>query len=62
MACLLVDIVEARSCRLYIEQFSGDESKHGLDAQEALKPMIELALELSNLKELTGREKPTVIT
>ena len=58
----MVHSKEARSCRLYIEQFSSDESKHGLDAQEALRPMIELALELSNLKELTGREKPTVIT
>ena len=33
-----------------------------LDAQEALKPIIETALEVSKLKEFTGREKPTVIT
>lgn len=52
----------AFGCRMYIEQYSDDESKHGLDAQEALKPIIDLALELSKLKELTGREKPTVIT
>lgn len=49
-------------CRLYIEQFSQDESKLGLDAQEALKPIIDLALETSRLQEFTGREKPTVIT
>lgn len=49
-------------CRLYIEQYSDDESKYGLDAQEALKPIIDLALETSRLKELTGLEKPTVIT
>ena len=49
-------------CRLYIEQYSNDESKYGLDAQEALKPIIDLALETSRLKELTGLEKPTVIT
>lgn len=33
-----------------------------MDAQEGLKPLIEVALELSRLTELTGREKPTVIT
>lgn len=48
--------------RLYIEQFGDDTSKHGQDAQEALKPIIDLALSLSKLTELTGREKPTVIT
>jgi len=48
--------------RLYIEQYGSDTSKHGQDAQEALKPIIDLALELSKLPELTGRDKPTVIT
>lgn len=48
--------------RIYIEQFESDVSKHDLDAQIALKPLIELALSLSKLKEFTGREKPTVIT
>ena len=50
------------SCRMYIEQYSADTSKHGLDAQDALAPIIKIALELSKLKEFTGREKPTVIT
>ncbi|XP_027159739.1 phosphoglucomutase, chloroplastic [Coffea eugenioides] len=48
--------------RLYIEQFEPDVSKHNLDAQAALKPLIDLALSLSKLKDFTGREKPTVIT
>jgi len=48
--------------RLYIEQYSSDVAKHSLDAQEALGPIIQVALELSKLQELTGREKPTVIT
>lgn len=47
---------------MYIEQYSADTSKHGLDAQDALAPIIKIALELSKLKEFTGREKPTVIT
>ncbi|ESQ43359.1 hypothetical protein EUTSA_v10012968mg [Eutrema salsugineum] len=48
--------------RIYIEQFEPDVSKHDVDAQIALKPLIDLALSVSNLKDFTGREKPTVIT
>ncbi|CAK9863054.1 unnamed protein product [Sphagnum jensenii] len=48
--------------RLYVEQYEPEVSKHGLDAQEALKPLIDLALSLSKLEHFTGRTKPTVIT
>ena len=48
--------------RMYIEQYSDDESKYGMDAKEALGPIIDTALELSKLKEHTGREEPTVMT
>jgi len=48
--------------RLYVERYSKVESEYGLDAQDGLKPLIEVALEVSKLKEFTGREKPTVIT
>ncbi|GAB4858680.1 hypothetical protein Ancab_010152 [Ancistrocladus abbreviatus] len=48
--------------RIYIEQFEPDISKHEMDAQAALKPLIDLALSISKLKDFTGREKPTVIT
>ncbi|KAG1362455.1 phosphoglucomutase, chloroplastic [Cocos nucifera] len=48
--------------RIYIEQFEPDVAKHEMDAQMALKPLIDLALSISKLKEFTGREKPTVIT
>ncbi|GLT76732.1 hypothetical protein SLA2020_483750 [Shorea laevis] len=48
--------------RIYIEQFEPDVSKHEMDAQEALEPLIDLALSVSKLKDSTGREKPTVIT
>lgn len=50
------------ACRMYIEQYSDDTSKHGLDAQEALGPIIKTALEVSRLQQFTGRDKPTVIT
>ncbi|BBN69804.1 phosphoglucomutase [Prunus dulcis] len=48
--------------RIYIEQYEPDASKHDADAQTALKPLIDLALFVSKLKDFTGREKPTVIT
>lgn len=48
--------------RLYVERYSKEESEYGLDAQDGLKPLIEVALKVSKLKEFTGREKPTVIT
>ncbi len=47
---------------MYIEQYSADVATHGQDAQDALAPIIDLALQVSRLKELTGRDKPTVIT
>ena len=48
--------------RMYIEQYSDDAAKFGEDAQKALEPIIQIALKLSKLMELTGRDKPTVIT
>ncbi|CAK7337151.1 unnamed protein product [Dovyalis caffra] len=45
--------------RIYIEQFEPDVSKHEMDAQIALKPLIDLALSVSKLKDFTGRDKPT---
>ena len=48
--------------RLYVEQFEPDVAKQGVDAQEALAPLIAVALGFSKLKEFTGRDAPTVIT
>jgi len=48
--------------RLYIEQYSNDKSQYEKDAQDALAPIIKVALELSQLQQLTGRQSPTVIT
>lgn len=53
---------QGATIRIYLEAYEPDQSKHDLDAQEALKEMIEIALQLSQLKEKTGRNKPTVIT
>jgi phosphoglucomutase len=48
--------------RIYLEAFEPDVSKHHLDAQEALAPLIGIALQISELRKRTRREKPTVIT
>ena len=48
--------------RIYLEAFEPDVSKHHLDAQEALATLISIALQISDLRKRTGREKPTVIT
>lgn len=53
---------EGATLRIYLEAFEPDSARHGLDAQEALKEMIQIALQISQLKERTGRDTPTVIT
>jgi phosphoglucomutase len=53
---------EGATIRIYLEAFEPDVANHHLDAQEALQEMIQIALQISDLKARTGREKPTVIT
>lgn len=53
---------EGATLRIYLEAFEPDVSKHHLDAQQALAELIGIALEISELRQRTGREQPTVIT
>ncbi|MEI7843996.1 MAG: alpha-D-glucose phosphate-specific phosphoglucomutase, partial [Gallionellaceae bacterium] len=53
---------EGATLRVYLEAFEADVSRHHLDAQVALAELIEIALNVSELKARTGRDKPTVIT
>lgn len=48
--------------RVYIEKYEGDASKILLNPKDALGGLISVALELSKVHKLTGREKPDVIT
>ncbi|XP_032787395.1 phosphoglucomutase-1 [Daphnia magna] len=48
--------------RLYIDSYESDADKYLLDAQVMLKPLVQIALRISKLRELTGRDEPTVIT
>lgn len=56
---------QGATVRMYVERYVGpDAGKEELarDAAEGLKGLIEVALEVSKLKEFLGVEKPTVIT
>jgi phosphoglucomutase len=53
---------EGATLRIYIESYEPDAAKHDLDAQHALARLIDVALALSELRERTGRDRPTVIT
>ena len=48
--------------RIYLESYESDPARHGMDAQVALGELITIANEISKLGELTGRDRPTVIT
>ena len=56
---------QGATVRMYVERYVAKEKgseELGRETQEGLKGLIEVALELSKLKEYLGREKPTVIT
>lgn len=46
--------------RVYIDSYEKDNVT--ANAQDMLKPLVNIALEISQLKKFTGREEPTVIT
>jgi len=48
--------------RIYIEKFEPDATQHQQDPQNALADLIELAEQLCEIKQRTGRIMPTVIT
>lgn len=48
--------------RLYVEQYEARPDHLGKMPQDALGPLIELALEVSKLKAFIKRENPDVIT
>ncbi len=53
---------EGATLRIYLEAFEPDVARHHLDAQVALGGLIQIALQLSQLRERSGRAQPTVIT
>jgi phosphoglucomutase len=53
---------EGATVRVYLERYEADPSRHNLDTQEALAPLIAIAEQVSELKQRTGRTEPSVIT
>jgi phosphoglucomutase len=53
---------QGATLRIYIELYEPAVERHSRDVQEALKPLINAALDVAELQARTGREKPTVIT
>ncbi len=53
---------EGATLRIYLEAYDADVKNHHQYAQVALAELIQIALQISELQERTGREQPTVIT
>jgi phosphoglucomutase len=53
---------QGATLRIYLESYEPDAAKHDIDTQEALGSLITIAEEIAQIRTLTGREQPTVIT
>ncbi|MBT9311279.1 alpha-D-glucose phosphate-specific phosphoglucomutase [Leptothoe kymatousa] len=53
---------QGATLRLYVESYEPDSAKHDIDTQAALGELIQIADQIAKIKELTGFDKPTVIT
>jgi phosphoglucomutase len=53
---------EGATLRIYVESYEPDPAGQNLDTQVALRPLLDAALALAELRERTGRGAPTVIT
>ncbi|XP_003699636.1 phosphoglucose mutase 1 [Megachile rotundata] len=48
--------------RVYVDSYENDPASLNKNAQDVLKPLVNIALEISKLREYTGCDAPTVIT
>lgn len=48
--------------RLYLEKYEKDPAKLDMSRDQALGPLVSLALSVSQIEQFTGRKAPTVIT
>ena len=65
MVCMAGTGSSGATIRMYVEKYveaDAGEAALNADAAETLAPLVKVALALSNLQNLTGRDKPTVIT
>jgi len=53
---------QGATLRLYLERYEADPSRHQQETQAALADLIQIADQVARIQDLTGRDKPTVIT
>ena len=53
---------EGATIRVYLERYEADPAHHNLETQEALSKLIAIADSVSELRQRTGRQQPSVIT
>ena len=53
---------EGATLRVYLERHEPDATRHDLEAQTALQPLVALAETLAHIRTLTNMDKPTVMT
>merc|ERR1719498_1608614 len=54
--------VAGATVRMYLEKYVDPSGDLGMHAFDVVKPLAEIAQQLSKLQEYTGRDTPTVIT
>ena len=54
--------VAGATIRMYLEKYAAPDGDHSLNPFDVIKPIADIALEISKLQALTGRDAPTVIT
>ena len=53
---------EGATLRVYLERHEPDASRHDIEAQTALRPLVELADAVAHIRSLTGMDRPSVMT
>ena len=53
---------QGATIRVYLESYEADISKQHLSSEEALRELVSIAIEVSQIEAITGRKAPDVIT
>jgi phosphoglucomutase len=53
---------EGATIRVYLERYEADPARHHLETQQALSSLVAIADGVSELRQRTGRQQPSVIT
>jgi phosphoglucomutase len=53
---------EGATLRVYLERHEPDAARHEIEAQTALRPLVELAESLAHIRAITGMAQPSVMT